>query len=263
MWKILVILSLAAFVQSCRVIEQKANGVQIERSAHTSHVLIEAFLTFELKYLCSGVIVSANFVLTSNNCLFGANFANVHVYAYKLRDVFEDNREIYRSENIIRHPDFDGLYHINDVALIKLPVTLNVAARPYSIAQLPDTAFAPGVESKLVGWGLLSFVDDNAAAFTQEQDMITLTDSYCSEKFYGWAEGFSQGRACAMRTAGTNCVADSGSPLMVGDVVRGFHAWGNTGACAEGTPDGIIDVFYFADWIRENIESTFVASLKF
>lgn len=253
MFKFIAILSLLALGQGCRVIVEKANGVAQPRTTHTSHVLLETFLTYEQKYLCSGVLVSANFVLTTTGCVFGFMFVNVHVNPYKLRDVFEDGREIYRSTEVTFMPGFDLYNHLNDVALVKLPVTLNVAARPYSIAKLPEASnvLVLGTEGKSVGWGLLDFKDDNAAAYKHEQSMKTISDDICREAYPGfWADEVSaQGRLCIQRNFGVNCVSDVGAPFYIGDVVYGLHSFGQKKACDEAYPNGIQEVRAHRDWI--------------
>lgn len=252
MWKLLTILCCVAITQGCRVIEQKANGVEQTRDAHSSHVLLETFLSYEAKYLCSGVLISADYVLTTALCVFGAMFVNVHVYPHKLRDVFEANREIYRSTEVMMAPSFNGLTHSNDVALVKLPSTLNIAARPYSIAQLPTEALVDGIQGTAVGWGLLNFKDDNAAAIKQEQTMIKITDTYCRLQYPEiWTGEEMEGRACVLRSSGQNCVSDSGSPFMIGDVVHGLLSFGQSDACElDSFPNGIQTIFTHLTWIR-------------
>lgn len=257
MFKLLVILSVLTLIQGCRVIEQKANGVQQHRDSHVSHVLLETFVTFEQKYLCSGVLVSANFVLTTINCVFGWTFVNVHLYPFKLRDVFENSREIYRSTEVHFKPGFDLTQHLNDVALVKLPVTLNVAGRFYAIAQLPFTTdrLVPDREGKTVGWGLLNFKDDNAAEYKHEQTMKVVSDEVCRQAYPLWwsDEASFEGRVCIQRNFGVNCVSDTGSPFYIGDVVYGLQSFGQREACDDAYPNGIQEVRHHLTWINSII----------
>lgn len=253
MWKFLVILSVIAVAKSCRVIEQKANGVETIRDVHPSIVLLETFLNYKQKYYCSGVLVSANYVLTTASCVFGALFVNVHVYAHKLRDVYEPEREIYQSSNVIMKPEFDGFTYLNDVALVRLPTALRVSERPYAIAQLPTNQLTTGAEGKSVGWGLLNFKDDNAAAYKQEQTMRVVSDDACRQAYPGkWANQEAyQGRVCIQRSAGNNCVSDAGSPFFIGNVVHGIHSFGQQEACNNGSPNGMQEIRHHLVWINE------------
>lgn len=239
------------------MIEQKANGVeQLDRDANSAHVLLETFVTYDSKYLCSGVLISADYVMTTRSCVFGSLFVNVHVYPYKLRDSFESNREIYRATEITFNSEFDGLTHLNDVALLKLPVTLKISERPYNFAQLPEVAPTAGITGKTIGWGLLNFKDDNAASIKHEQSMVLLAEPFCRMMYPGiWASETTQGRGCVMKPAGTNCVGDSGAPFMVGNVLQGLLSFGQEQACEENDfPNGIQVVFDHLPWIHSVID---------
>ncbi|CRK95546.1 CLUMA_CG009011, isoform A [Clunio marinus] len=257
MWRILFIFAFIAACESCRVIEQKANGIEVPRSMHTSQVLLEIFVTYDQKYLASGVLISPDFVLSTSRSLFGYLFINVHVYAYKLRDVFEDEREIYRSTNVTFHPDYDGNNFLNDVALIRLPVTLDVGNRPYSLATLPEASdlLLTGTEGKLVGWGMLDYKDDNAAEFKHEQTMTVLSDEYCRQAYPGkWNEMSTyEGRVCIVKPFGKNCVSDVGSPFFIDGVLYGLQSFGQNEACDEAYPNGIQEIRHHRDWILSNI----------
>lgn len=256
MWKLIVILSFAAVAQSCRVI--KANGVKSSRTDHPSHVLIEFYVSRNEKYWCSGVLVRANFVLTTKTCLREARFINIHVYAYKLRNDFESEREIFRiagdaPSTFYSRTDFDGDNYLFDVALIRLPVTLNVAARNYTIAKIPinSETLEEGRIGESVGWGLLNMRDDNAAAIKQAQSMRVLSDADCRAAFPGkWDEGMFMGRVCIQRDSGENCVSDVGSPFFIGDTLYGLQSFGQIEACEDGQPNGIQDVRFNAGWIN-------------
>lgn len=257
MWKLLVVLSIFAVAQGCRLIEQKANGIEQSRQAFPSLVLLEPFVTFKQSYMCSGVLINADHVLTTANCVFGAEFVNVHVYAHKVRDVFEAEREIYRSTEYFMKPEFDGNLELNDVALVKLPLTLNLVARPYAVAQLPgnNVFLTAGTEGNVVGWGLLNFKDDNAASIKHAQTMRVISDADCRAAHPGhWQnEENYEGRVCIQRTTGINCVSDSGSPFMIGDVVYGLLSFGQQEACNNGSPNGIQEVRHHLAWINDNI----------
>lgn len=259
MRKFLVFLSIFVVAQGCRVIEQKANGIDQPRDAHPSIVLLEPHLTYQQKYMCTGVLISADFVLTTTYCVFGSDFVNVHVYAHKLRDVFESEREIYRSTEYIMHPNFDGYLALNNVALVRLPSTLNIAQRPYAIANLPSANdfLAVGTEGTAVGWGLIGLKDDNAASVKQAQTMQVISDEDCRAAFPGYWESAEEygGRICIKRTSGANCVSDNGSPFMIGNVVHGLLAFGQGDACDLGLPNGIQEIRYHLAWITANMQT--------
>lgn len=254
-----MIFGACAIAQSCRVIEQRANGLEFQRDTHPSQVLLEVFITYEQKYLASGVLISPNYVLTTVRSILGFSFINVHVYANKLRDVFEDEREIYRTETAFLKPDFDGFRYLNDIALIRLPVTLNIAARSYTLAQLPPAGvrLVEGMEGESVGWGLLNYKDDNAAEYKHEQTMRVISDTECRQAFPNrWSDDFTyNGRVCIKRDSGRNCISDSGAPFFITDFVFGLHSFGQTEACDDDLPNGIQEVAYHFSWINEILQT--------
>ena len=251
---IVLIVSLIALCQSCRVIQESANGLQLNRNDYPAHVLIESFTTYNQKYLCSGALISDQYVLTTAKCVFGAMFANVHVYAHNLRDVYEASREIYRSSNITMKPEYNGFENINDVALIKLPKMLNLATKPYGAVTLPTARdnLSDDIIGKTIGWGLLNFKDDNAAAFKKEEAMKKVSDLICRTAYPKWtSSATSVGRVCIQRSnLRTNCVSDEGSPFMIGNKVYGLQSFGQKEACEMGKPNGLQEVKYHLDWIR-------------
>lgn len=255
MFKFLVlIVSLIALSHSCRVIEESANGLQKNREDYPAHVLIESFTTYKQKYLCSGALISEQYVLTTAKCMFGAMFANVHVYAYNLRDVYEASREIYRSINITMKPEYNGFDNINDVALIKLPKMLDFATKPYGAVTLPTARdnLSDDIIGMTIGWGLLNFKDDNAAAFKKEQAMKKVSDVICRTAYPKWTSpATSVGRICIQRSnLMQNCVSDEGSPFMVGNKIYGLQSFGQMEACEMGKPNGLQELKYHLDWIR-------------
>ena len=101
-----LVICLIYSTHGCRVIEQRANGVTTDRDDTSFLVLLEGFITYEEKVLCSGVFIAEKYILTTGHCVNGTMFVNVHVYTHRLRDVFEDKRSIYRIEKenlIINH----------------------------------------------------------------------------------------------------------------------------------------------------------------
>jgi secreted trypsin-like serine protease len=255
MWKFLVIAIIIALSQSCRVIEEKANGITSERDSNSGFVLIEAYNGFETKYLCSGVLISPQFVLTSANCVFGTTFVNVHVYAYKLRDQFEENREIHRINSTdILFNEYNGFDHINDIALIPMPAAFSLSGKTYlNIANIPTSALTEGNQGDTIGWGLLKYSDDNAAALKQQLSLTVISEADCRNAYptLNWSGG-ALGRVCVKRTStGTNCVSDSGSPFLSGGMVRGLQSHGQVEACDnQNMPNLIQDVFVHIDWIK-------------
>ena len=97
---ILIISSIIVWTHGCLVLHPEANGNLIECYMHSGHVLNENFQSYETKLLCSGVLISDHYVLTTASCVSDNIFLNVHLNAYTLRDVFEEKRVIYRAKSV-------------------------------------------------------------------------------------------------------------------------------------------------------------------
>jgi secreted trypsin-like serine protease len=240
------------------VIEQKANGVTTDRNDTSFLVLLEGFIDYDQKVLCSGVFISEKFILTAGHCVNETMFVNVHVYAHKLRDVYEDMRSIYKIERnnfTIRNendPQSEDVF--NDIALIRMPDSFQM--KNYTkIAQLPTASLAEGIEGKTYGWGLLDYTDDHAAPLKQEYSLRSINDTECHAAYPDvfW-NNQAQGRVCIKALSGTNCVSDNGSPFMVNDIIYGFQSYGQLEACDGTQPNLIQDVFYHSGWIRDNTD---------
>lgn len=257
MFKILFSLSCIFSISfACKTIEGKANGIlQKDRSEHPWQVLVETYLTYELKYLCSGALVHPQFVLTTTFCVFGAKFVNLHVYAWNLADEFEDEREIYRGNEVITHPDFDGLKHLHDISLVKFKNPLNVAAKSYAIIPMAEIGdnLNPGDSGQISGWGLLNYTKDQASNIRHTQVVYVQKEEDCDED-YGPFNGENMGRVCLRRFPGANCVSDYGSLFIKDGKLFGILSFGQKEACEyAGLFNGMQDIRVHREWIDTEI----------
>lgn len=253
----LIFLSFLTYTHCCRVIQQQTSGGQdLARNEYSSVVLLETFINYDLKYLCTGVLISPNYVLSTARCVISSIFVNVHLYAHKLYDEFEVQREIYRATELIFKEPFDRYPSHNDIALIKLPITLNLAIKDYQIAKLPIASAIPNSQGKAIGWGLIDFYDEDefATEYKNEIDLILLPESECRLAYprLNWTVFGEGGRGCVKKSSGFNCVSGHGSPFIIDNIVYGLHSFGY-GACeSEGSISGIQLIHYHMPWIYKN-----------
>lgn len=259
MFKILLIFSIIFFAHGCREIQKgSSGGSAVTRDDYSSVVLIETFINYERSYWCVGVLISSNYVLTTARCVVGAMFANLHVNAYKLFDVFEEGREIYKTTEFILKENFDRYINHNDIALVKLPVTLNFAVKSYKPAKLPSFEMEEEVTGFSVGWGLYDFYDSDENA-TEYKNVIALKfmpEEDC-RKAYGaridWTNIGTAGRGCLSKLAEVNCVSGYGSPFFINDEVHALHSFGAYQYCTSDLPNGVTLInSYHLPWILEN-----------
>lgn len=208
----LLILSLLTIAQCCRVTQERSSGGSaVGRTDHSEVVLLETFINYDLKYFCTGVLISSSFVLTTSRCVVSAIFVNVHVYAYELYNVHEEKREIHRATEIIHKPDFDRYPSHNDIALVKLPITLNLAAKDYNIAKLPTAPLLYNSIGKSIGWGLIDFYDEDEYATNVKYEVdlryVPLSDCQLAYPRLNWTTFGEGGRGCVVKTTGVDCVS--------------------------------------------------------
>lgn len=257
MFKLIFILSCALSCSfACRTIEGKANGVvQVQRSENPWHVLVETFIAFEQKYLCSGALIHPQFVLTTTKCVFGNLFVNLHVYAFNLEDEFEDEREIFRSTETIMHPDYDGIKNLHDLALVKFKNPLNLATKSYAIVNLPlvSETLNVGDMGTVSAWGFFNYEKDFASNIRHSQQMMVQSEADCATAYGPFTAG-NEGRVCIRRTTGTNCVSDSGALFIRNGKLFGILSFGQDQACdTAGAMNGMQDIRAHLDWINTEI----------
>jgi secreted trypsin-like serine protease len=241
---------------ACKTIEGKANGVaQKLRSESPWQVLVQTYITYESSYMCSGALIHPQFVLTTANCVFGESFVNLHVYAWNLADEFEDEREIYRANQVIMHPGFDGLKHLHDIALVKFKNPLNVASKNYAIIPMAEVSetLNPGDSGMISGWGLLDFKTESASNIKHSQEVLVQNEANC-DAAYGPFNGDNMGRVCIRRASGTNCVSDSGALFIKDGKLSGILSFGQREACENpGAMNGMQDIRPHREWIDSEI----------
>lgn len=255
MLKIFTFSSLLIISQACRVVQDRSSGGSaVNREDHSSVVLIETFIDYEVKYWCTGVLITPNYVLTTARCVTAASFANLHIYAYKLFDIYEKGREIHKATEFIFKPNFERYINHNDIALVKTPQTLNVAIKKYKLAKLPAVELPENSQGKSIGWGLLDFYDEDeyATEFKNEIELTLAPEFECRMTYprLNWTEIGTAGRGCVVKKFGKNCVSGHGSPFMIDDVVHGLHSFAYYGCDDNDVLTGIQLIYYHVDWIK-------------
>lgn len=159
---------------------------------------------------------------------------------------------------IVRHPEYRGSSHYNDIALINLnrPADLSSKLRPACLWQTP-TIHSPVLIA--TGYGTIEFggpSSDNLLKVELEMiDKASCSVSYAPES--SLAQGISDGQLCAYDETGERdtCQGDSGGPLQLQMDNRKsiYHIVGITSfgkGCAFSTPGVYTRASYYLDWIE-------------
>ncbi|XP_014478081.1 PREDICTED: venom serine protease Bi-VSP-like isoform X2 [Dinoponera quadriceps] len=219
-------------------------------------------LTGEMKYSCSGVIVSERTVLTTATCALAKS------ERYKLCSVLigEYNTESDPDCNglfcgrktsshdisyVIKHPGHDAATFSNNVALLRLKKTIDFTATAQPICFIPEDRYVSlGSTCTVVGWGRLSGQKEQPT--TQQSLQLKLVPKQqCSDYL-------SQSLSVELCATGScePCSGYSGSPMLYkyADTyfLVGILSYGSSCDSTTVFPSAFVNVQRYTRWILEN-----------
>ncbi|CAG9830464.1 unnamed protein product [Diabrotica balteata] len=174
------------------------------------------------KYLCSGFIISKNYILTAAHCVNDEGRNKPQFVRAGVTDVNDVSNEQVRSiDSIIIHPEFKRPAIYNDIALIKVTedFNFNKFVNPICLYTSDEDPDGYGVHP---GWGPTG---DDFGNQEKQTHMIKLSLNFdsnesCNNTFFPLAksvlpEGIVKNKiVCAGGKTG-GCQVDSGSPLQI------------------------------------------------
>ncbi|WP_079154369.1 serine protease [Streptomyces subrutilus] len=194
---------------------------------------------------CGGVVVAPAKVLTAAHCLgrdvLGGSVESVRdlrVVAGRTELGAGDGREIpVRGARV--NPEYDPTSNAGDLAVLELTESLP-AHYVLPMAGAGHSAYAPGTEAAVYGWGDTSGFGDYAYALRAAR-VTVLSDETCARAYPGDLSG--QYRAESMVCAGDGgggkdaCQGDSGGPLVAQGRLIGLVSWGR--GCGRADSPGV------------------------
>ncbi|XP_067616884.1 uncharacterized protein [Eurosta solidaginis] len=221
-----------------------------------------------IDYKCGGSLISENFVITAAHC---TNFTGEVPTIARIGDInlMKDEKyvepQMYRIRKIYIQPEYDGITHYNDIALLQLNTSVDFSefVRPIKLWSRSDLPFSMAFA---MGYGATSF----ARAPTQQLtdfNMTIIANDECNERLPQLGEiphGIVESLICAedLVMHRDTCQGDSGGPLQYN--IRGrrrknrihYQLIGITSfglLCRSPNPGVYQRIYSFLDWIESNV----------
>ncbi|XP_058066765.1 chymotrypsin-2-like [Anopheles bellator] len=190
--------------------------------------------------LCSGVLVKANWVLTTARCVSERTEADLAVLAGSHRLL--TNKALGTVSKVVRHPSYDATSGAHNLALLQLTTALSV-----SPVVLNDASVTTGAVTAFHGWGSLRYGTTSYSNELQTLYQRALSAVDCRAQIASLAEG----DVCAMIQPGqAACSRDEGGPLVLyaSKKLAGIFSYGTQ--CSGRVPDVFVDVYTHKAWIE-------------
>lgn len=193
---------------------------------------------------CGSVVIADGWVATAAHCVVEEDGINT---VTGMPDLSIKSGTAHWSSNIFIHPRFDEETLAWDIALIKVPKSVDLTGIPLA-GSLPE-ADSP---AKVAGFGRQYENDKMGSRVLKDVNLRLVSDSACSDAYPLWFD--SRSMLCASAPAKDACQGDSGGPLVSQGKLLGLVSWG-LGCARPGMPGVYARIPALVPWIESVMES--------
>ncbi|XP_063234606.1 brachyurin-like [Bacillus rossius redtenbacheri] len=217
----------------------------------------QALLVMDGSSVCSGALVSSDWVLTTAHCLDGSRSFAVTLGATS-RTAGQANAVTEYAKEAIVHASFNAKTYANDIGALRLQTLVDFTDYIDAV-QLPSLSQASttfeGATALVSGYGRTSSSSQAASDVLLQAEVQVISNAVCTQTFNTYIQSSN---ICSVGLNGqTPCDhGDSGGPLVVADddsqyVLVGLMSFGAHN-CPAGLPTAYVRVTSYLSWISAN-----------
>lgn len=194
-------------------------------------------------FICAGVLVKLNWVLTTARCVGDKTNADLSILTGSQRLL--TNKMSHTVRTIVKHPQYNAATGIHNLALLQLSEAVTVSSR-IKTATLNDASVASGTVTAFYGWGAVVYGSASYSNTLQTLYQRTLSTTDCRTRVASLVDG----EICAQIQFGqAACTKDEGGPLVQYGTEKLLGIYSHGTLCNGRLPDIFVDVFSHKSWI--------------